>query len=112
MGVQAGRDGLLDLHNREHQQWIVRTLTSGLTGDALWHEMCRFMECDVLFGDKEPKYAARLVLWWAATGKPQIPMTSMGWFKPCMDYADVMNWDTEDSYGRAAPYSRVLTVYM
>ena len=114
MGVAAGRKGLLDLRDKRHQRWVVKTLTTkGLKGKALFEKMCEYVDCDALFDHKNKVHAARLIIWWAAMDKPQIHMRDMKWFKPCLRYARVMSWDTaRDCYGDAAPYGRVLTCYI
>ena len=113
MGVADGNKGPLDLRNPSHQRWVVKTLTTkGLKGKALFKKMSEYIECDALFDHPDKMHAARLIIWWAACDKPQIPMQDMKWFKPCMRYAKVMKWDKKEAYGDARVYGRVMTVNM
>lgn len=107
-----GITGDLDLRDPEIQRWVVKTLTRPrLTGPALFREFHRHVNCDVLFDHPDKRHAARLVLWLAALDK--VPMNSMKWFKRCIKYAKVHQWDAEkDAYGAAASYGRVLTCHV
>ena len=105
-----GCTGTIDLRNPWHQKFIVRTLkTKGLTGMELFHQMATLIECDVLWDHKDKTHAARLIIWLACFDK--ISFEDMRWFKPCIRFAKVKDWDYyRDCYGKAAAYGRCLSV--
>lgn len=112
MGVTHGPNGPLNLTKTGHRKWVKSLLTKTLKGRALFTRMAEYIECDVLFENPDKIHAARLIVWWAATSKPQVKMDDMMWFKPYMKFTKYDIWDTKDAYGDAAPYARVLSVKM
>ena len=43
--------------------------------------------------------------------RPRITFNDMQWFKPCVKFAKVREWDTDcDAYGAAAAYGCVFSV--
>ena len=113
MGVAPGSKGQLNVRNTKHRKWLLQLFADKkLRGKAVYREMAKYLDCDVLFDHPNKMHAARLVVWWAATDRPQIPMKDMHWFIPVVKkYAKIHQWDTaKDDYGDAAPYGRCLTV--
>ena len=67
-------------------------------------QMAKLVECDVLWDHPDKTHATRLIIWlaWGDKIKPK----DMLWFKPCLKFADVCDWDTKGCYGEAAAYGR------
>ena len=112
MGVAVGAKGQLNVRNLKHRKWLLKLFADKkLRGKAVYCEMAKYLDCDVLFEYPNKMNAARLVVWYAAMDR--VVMQDMHWFIPVVKkYAKIHQWDTyEDNYGDGAPYGRVLTVH-
>lgn len=110
MGIQDGYKGRINMTNENHRAWVKQVFACKWKHRALYYEVCKHLDCDVLFDHPDKKHLARLLLWWAAIS--QIDMNDMLWMKPYMRYAKYNAWIPAEGYSQGIPYAKELAKRM